>query len=54
MGVYDEVSGAEEEVREEIAEEVCRGFVSWEGVKAHAVHLKFHCFGTHAQLESII
>lgn len=31
MGVYDEVSGAEEEVREEIAEEVCRGFVSWEG-----------------------
>ena len=53
MGIYDEVSGAAKEVGEEITEEVCRGFISWEGVEAHAVHLEFHCFGTHAQLESI-
>lgn len=48
MGIYDEASGAAKEVGEEVAEEICGGFISWEGVEAHAVHLEFHCFWTHA------
>lgn len=48
MGIYDEASGAAKEVGEEVAEEVCGGFISWEGVEAHAVHLEFHRLWTHA------
>lgn len=54
MGVGDEISGAAEEVGQEVTKDVGGGLVAGEGVEAHAVHLELHCFRTHAELEAAL